>query len=200
MMPKPLFEEAIQFAFNQLATRLPADLTYHNLWHSQVGVTTAVSCYAEIEGLSTLDTLLLRVAAAYHDIGFIDTITNHEEMGATCVRQTLPRFGFDEGQISKIIGMIMATKLPQSPRTLQEEIMADADLDVLGRDDFFERNEALRLELGWYQRPYTQTEWYEYQLDFLTHHTYFTQAAKQTRQKGKEANIQALRSLLSIDN
>jgi hypothetical protein len=52
-------------------------------------------------------------------------------------KEYLPLFGFAEKDIDCICGMIMATKIPQQPRTKLQEIICDADLDYLGRDDFY---------------------------------------------------------------
>jgi predicted metal-dependent HD superfamily phosphohydrolase len=95
----------------------------------------------------------------------------------------LPDFGFTSAQISRVNNMILATRLPQSPRDLVESILADADLDVLGRDDFFERSELLRLEIAALGRLIPPREWAESQLRFISQHVYFTQAAKNLRQE-----------------
>jgi uncharacterized protein len=79
--------------------------------------------------------------------------------------------------------------LPQTPYNLLEEIMADADLDVLGREDYFVRNELLRREIAAYGRTVSDEEWRLEQIEFLKGHVYFTDAAKKLRQPGKERNI-----------
>ena len=94
------------------------------------------------------------------------------------------------------MGMIMATRLPQSPRTLLEEIIADADLDVLGRSDFFSRNEALRQELANRGQEIGRKQWAEGQLAFLISHAYFTPAAKMLRDEMKQRHIAELRKML----
>lgn len=85
-------------------------------------------------------------AAAYHDIGYIESYTDHEASSRPITREALPRFGFDDASIAVIDGIIAATKIPQCPANELECIMADADLDVLAQPHCWQRNEALRLE------------------------------------------------------
>ena len=50
--------------------------------------------------------------------------------------------------------------------------MADADLDVLGRDDFMLCNNNLRNELALLGQEFSDFEWCASQLQFLKSHTY----------------------------
>ena len=196
MTPSPNIPQAIEYAFSQLQRELPEKLTYHNLWHTVDDVLPGSIRFAQHCGVSEEDLRLLEVAAAFHDVGFTETYANHELVGVRIVAQVLPNMGFSGRQIERIMGMIIATRLPQSPRNLLEEIIADADLDVLGRADFFARNEALRLEWANYGRETPLEQWYEGQLAFLTNHNYFTPAARMLRNETKKKNIQILEEKL----
>jgi hypothetical protein len=79
---------------------------------------------------------------------------------------------------------------------LLEEILADADLDVLGRKDFFPRSEALRQESANFGREIGQKEWHEGQLALLKSHEYFTTAARTLRNGMKESHIASLEETL----
>jgi hypothetical protein len=70
--------------------------------------------------------------------------------------------------------------------------MADADLDLLGRDDYMTLNQALRGELTVRGTLSSDEEWYSSQLEFLRSHRYFTASARALRAAGKRRNIQAL--------
>ncbi len=195
-MQKPKFEEAIQYAIDKLQSELPQSFTYHNLWHTQVEVATAVSHFAEMEELPELEKRLLMVAVAFHDVGFITFPPNHEALSIKEAKSVLPEFGFKPCQVQKICNMILATRLPQTPHTLAEQILADADLEVLGRPDFFERNQALRDEFAYLSRPFSKKEWLENQLSFLQNHTYFTNAARECCREQKLRNIESLQDQL----
>ncbi len=196
-MTQPHIDEAVAYAIRQLEVHLPASLLYHNVWHSKVEVTTAVLHLAQAEKLPFKETRLLQVAAAFHDIGFTRSFEEHELAGVEIVREVLPQFGFAKTDITLVEGMILATRLPQSPTSLPEAILADADLDVLGREDFFERNAQLRAELAALGRPFPQIAWLQNQLNFVSSHRYFTQSAKKLRQQGKTQNIKALAAKLA---
>lgn len=194
---QPDHAAAERYAFDRLARELAVTLGYHNVEHSRDDVLPAALRLADLVGLSEPETQLLRVAASFHDLGYIVQMQEHERIGADIATQVLPGFGFGQAEIDAIVGMIMATRLPQSPRTLLEELLADADLDVLGREDFMLKNSALRRELETFGVTYSDTEWHQQQLQFLETHRYFSQAARQLRDAAKERNSQELRTWLA---
>jgi len=189
------WEAAQQYALARLGRELPPELTYHNLWHTRDDVLPAVRRLAAMVGIGEHETRLLEVAASYHDIGFTVQRQEHERIGTEIVAQILPGFGFSPAQIATIQGMIMATQLPQSPHTPLEEILADADLDVLGRDDCWQRTQHLRNELAASGTQISDEGWYSSQLQMLQDHHYWTAAAQSLRGEGKQKNIEALKSL-----
>ncbi len=197
VIPQPDYAGALTRALERLRTELSPDLLYHSLWHTQSDVMPAALHLAQLQdSLEEEDIRLLEAAAAYHDLGFVEQAENHELIGARIVAQTLPDFGFGSRQIERIMGMIIATRLPQSPRNLLEQILADADLDVLGREDFFARNEALRQESARLGRPFSKQEWNQLQFNFLQQHSYFTPAAHTLRDAGKQTHLAELTALI----
>jgi len=192
--PQPDFSQAIAYAIQRLETELPPHLTYHNCWHTQGDVLPAASRLARLNEFPEEDIRLVEVAAAYHDIGFIYTLVEHEMVGASVAAQVLPEYGFTWPQIDRIINLIMATRLPQSPGDLLEECLADADLDALGREDFLERSEALRLETAALGQSLDLVAWDERQLPFLQSHQYFTAAARSLREAAKQEHIALLKA------
>jgi uncharacterized protein len=151
-----------------------------------------------MEGVEGGNLLLLRTAAWFHDAGFIVQGANHEAIGAELAAQALPALGYTLGQIAAVQGMIMATRLPQSPCNLLEQIIADADLDLLGCDEFMERNQDLRAEMAAYGQTMGDHEWLSSQLDFLCSHVYFTASATALRSDGKLRNAQLLQEALAM--
>jgi uncharacterized protein len=193
----PDYEQVSQYVTALLERNLPPQRVYHNLAHTRDEVLAAVERLAAMEGIDGEDLLLLRTAAWFHDVGFIVQGANHEAIGAQLAGQALPDFGYQPEQIAAIQGMIMATRLPQSPRTPLEQIMADADLDLLGCDEFMDRNQDLRAEMANYGQTMTDEEWFSSQLDFLRNHTYFTASANALRSAGKRRNAQLLQEALA---
>jgi CheY-like chemotaxis protein/predicted metal-dependent HD superfamily phosphohydrolase len=188
---------AREYALARLEVELLPELTYHNLWHSRDDVLSAVQRLAAMAGLGEEQTRLLETAAVFHDLGFTVQRHEHERLSAEIAAQVLPGFGYSAAQIGAIQGMILATQLPQSPQTPLEEILADADLDVLGREDFWQRNECLREELAASGTQLDDERWFASQLQVLSRHHYWTAAARTLRDAGKEKNIAGLRARLA---
>lgn len=198
-MTQPDFERARQYALERLTYDLSPLYYYHSLWHTQEEVVVAAERLAEKEGVMGEPLLLLQTAAWFHDVGCIIQRTEHEAIGAGIVLAVLPGFGYSREQIRMVQGMIMATRLPQTPHTLLEQILADADLDVLGRDDFLARNADLRAELAAFGTVWGEAEWNHDQLKFLLEHRYFTAAAQSLREAQKRRHIEMVRGLLAAE-
>lgn len=195
-MTKPDYQAAVAYSLDRLRQELSPRLAYHNLWHTEKDVIPGCVRLAQHSGVTEEELCLLETAAAFHDLGYSESTINHEIIGVRIAAQVLPRFNFANEDIDRIIGMIMATRLPQSPRSRLEEILADADLDVFGRSDFFARNEALRQEWAAFGREVDLKPWLEGQLAFLRSHRYFTPAARMLRDEMKEKNMQMLEEKL----
>jgi len=194
----PNLRRARQYAVRRLQQELPAALTYHNLAHTLQGVAPAVERLAALEGIKGRDLLLLRTAATYHDLGFVERPDGHEAIGARLAAEVLPRFGYSRAQIEAIGSIILATRYPFEPHDHLGSIMVDADLDVLGRDDFWTRNRALRVEReALADRRSTDVEWYAGQLAFLGAHRYFTASARRLRQAHKRRHMDEMAGLLA---
>ncbi len=194
---KPDYDGAIKHILERLERDLSPDLFYHGVAHT-LDVLEAVDLCAKLEGIDGDDLEILKTGAAYHDSGFLGQYHENEETGIKIAKENLPEFGFDYKKISIISGIILATKIPQKPTNKLEELMCDADLDNLGREDFYVKTELLRLELskqGIYKSP---KEWYAGTLKFLSNHNYFTNAAKSFRQIGKEKHINEIKEILGI--
>lgn len=199
-MPMPLSEpdwEGVRaYLLERLALELPADLHYHGLHHTQNDVLPAAETLATRAGLDAEETLLLKTAALYHDAGFMFRYADNEALAAALAGQTLPQFGYRPEQIRVIQALIEATHMPQYPIGMLQELLCDADLDSLGREDFLETSHSLRREIEAYGTFIPLQEWYSRQLEFITTHRYFTEAARALRDAGKERNIAILQRRL----
>ena len=115
---------------------LDPGLTYHSPSHTE-DVLQQLERIAAAESITdTRLLLLMRIAALFHDTGFLRTYKKHEEASCVILQEMMDTSQFDESEIKLINGMIMATKIPQLPHNLPEMIICDADLDYLGRNDF----------------------------------------------------------------
>ncbi|MFO7623073.1 MAG: HD domain-containing protein [Anaerolineales bacterium] len=191
------FQQAKDYALSQLKQKLPPALTYHNYSHTTDEVLPAAIELAKLSGLSGRETCLLEIAAVYHDLGYSDNPKEHERIGAEIAGNVLPQFGFDPQDIEMIQNMILATKLSARPQTLLEQVLVDADLSILGSQDFYKRSIDLRKELAASGQDYSDLEWCQVQLKFLERHSYVTEAAREIFTDTKNKNIARLRRLLA---
>lgn len=184
--------EAIDFAIKKLQDELPDKLKYHSLEHT-LGVLHSCEYLAEKHALGPTELNLLFTAAAYHDVGFTNIYQNHEEVGCQIAGEVLPKFNYSPKEVEQIKSMIMATKIPQSPQNLLEEILCDADLDYLGGDKYGEISESLKDELGLNGVEMDDGEWLKLQINFLENHHYWTDFAKRVLAPKKELVLNKLK-------
>jgi uncharacterized protein len=192
------FESAKHYALHRLERELSPKLFYHGITHTRDDVVPAVELLATMEGLHGNSLSLLLTAAWFHDLGFIEQRNHHELISARIAVQVLPGFGYTDEQVERVRWAILATALPQSPQNVLEKILTDADLDVLGREDFMVLNDHLRNELASFEEEFTDLEWYSRQLRFLEAHTYFTASARSLRDAGQSKNILLLKTRLEV--
>jgi len=192
----PDYAGAIAYAVERLRKELPPKLLYHNAMHTEGDVLPAAVRLAKSSNLPDPDLHLLEVAAAFHDLGQIRTVLGHEQIGSDIMAEVLPRYGFNREQIARVSGMILATELPQTPLNEEQAILCDADLDSLGREDFFDTSRALWRERIACGMDIPLQTWLENQLKFVRDHQYFTAAARGLRDEGKRRNIELLERLV----
>ena len=189
--------KAKEYILRRLKDETSLDYYYHNLQHT-LDVWRSATRIARMEDVSKHDWQLIETASLYHDSGMLDSYANHEEASVEIVKKTLPQFDYNLKEIESISRMIMTTRLPQSAKTRNEMILCDADLDYLGRNDFFMIAQGLRLEWNILEvKPTTLLEWYELQIGFMEAHQFFTPSAKLLRDEGKEYNLNMIKELLN---
>ena len=189
------FNDAKKFILKKLKKELPKHLSYHSVEHI-TDVYNSAKTIAKHEKIKAEDLKLLLTAALFHDSGFLEGQKEHEKLSCSIAKEYLPGFDYNEEQINKICGMIMATNIPQSPKNLLEEILCDADLDYLGRNDFFIIGDRLFSELRMYGMINDEMDWNRLQVRFLETHHYFTKTAIKLRKEKKEEYLAIIKSRL----
>ncbi|MDX2246272.1 MAG: HD domain-containing protein [Bacteroidia bacterium] len=195
-MGKLNFTNAETFILLKLKDELPDSLTYHGIHHTLDVVDAAVEI-ADEEGVGGEELILLKTAALYHDSGFTRSYQGHEEVGCAIAREFLPRFGYSEEQITMVCGMILATRIPQSPKNLLEKILCDADLYYLGRNDFYPVGHTLFQEFLDRGVVSNEQDWNRLQIKFLESHHYFTDTAIRRRNSKKQQHLREVRALVA---
>lgn len=171
-------------------------LAYHNPVHIE-DVYEAALRIATAEGVGPDEIELIRVAALFHDAGFIHTLDKHEECGADMAAGVMPCFGFTQAQISIVCQMIMATRVPQDPKSLLDRIICDADLDYLGRPDFYPIGNRLFQELRETGKVQDERTWNMIQKKFLGAHRYHTEFGRNHREPQKQERLKEIEALLA---
>jgi class 3 adenylate cyclase/predicted metal-dependent HD superfamily phosphohydrolase len=171
-----------------LENGLESNLYYHSINHTK-DVVKSVERLALLEGVTDEGLFLLKTAAIFHDAGFLESYSHNEPIGARMAEEILPQYGYTQDHIQTIKELIYVTQIPHKPTNKLQEIICDADLDYLGRNDFEEIADKLRRELKERGIISSDRKWDEIQISFLNQHKYFTKTAIETRQKTKEKNI-----------
>lgn len=184
--------EIIQKQVLAMLDELNPNLTYHSKAHT-IDVIKQSHRIAIAENITDKkQLLLLKFAALFHDSGFLKVYANHEIKGCEIFEDTTAGLGISDHDKEIIKGLIMATKIPQMPKTHLQRIICDADLDYLGRDDFYTIGENLRKEFLHYNIVANNEDWEKLQLNFLTHHQYHTQASRELREPIKHKYVSKL--------
>ncbi len=187
------YEQAYLFLIEKLEKELPAWLTYHNAAHTK-SVIAAAEHLAKAEKIGEQDLLLLKTAALFHDAGFLENHDKHEELSCKLAKKYLPQFGYGENEIATICEMIMATRLPQSPKTELAKYLCDADLYYLGTDQYKANTDKMLAEFKKTGFVKTKEEWQLKQADFLSAHSYFTDTAKMENESQKKMTLLEIKS------
>lgn len=177
---------------------LSSKLHYHSIEHTK-DVVRAVERYALLEGVTDEGLFLLKSAATYHDAGFVESYEKNEPIGARMAEEILPKYGYSDQHIASIKELIFVTQIPHKPKNHLEEIICDADLDYLGRDDFHEIADRLRRELKEHGKIDSDRTWDKMQVAFLNMHKYFTPTAIASRQAKKMQNLKEVEERLERD-
>ncbi len=191
-----LVEKASSHVRSLLQSDLPVWSVYHGLSHT---IETVHACeeLALDTGLGAGDIEILLIAAWFHDTGYLEGADGHEARSVDRATEFLRSNGCGDAIIMKVVSAILATRMPQAPRSLIEEVLCDADVSHVGRDDFLAKSELLRREmeerLG---RDYEDGEWYRFNLAFLERHPFYTSQARARLGEQRRENITMMKGKL----
>jgi len=188
-----LLVEAEKYVSSLLNDKLDHHFMYHNLSHTQ-RVVAATKEIIEGEAIPEEDANKLLVAAWFHDTGYTQSKTDHEEYGVKVVKTFLKDYEVSEAFVDEVSHLIMATKMGYEPLNHYERVIRDADSSHFKDKDYSSVSELLRQE--WElsaDKTYSDVKWTEENISFFTkHHRYYTNYALENWQKGKDKNLAAL--------
>jgi predicted metal-dependent HD superfamily phosphohydrolase len=189
-----LLEQVKQYVIDFFKTKRDQKLVYHNLSHTEAVVSNAARI-ASYYQLGEKDTFIVITAAWFHDTGyFTGEPLDHETRGADIAADYLKTKGIDGETVEAVRQCIIATKMPQTPKNLLEQIVCDADLYHFGTDHFPERNKLMRKEAEWWLgKKIAKDEWRKSTALFMEAHQYQTDYSRNLLQHKKIENLKALK-------
>ncbi|TXB61783.1 Pycsar system effector family protein [Phaeodactylibacter luteus] len=187
-----LLPQAQEYVAQFYADHFPENLVFHDFHHTRQVAEAALELGAEA-GVGEEGLLALQLAAWFHDLGYYQQPEGHEERSAALAEAFLQEQGAPLEIIETVKGCILATRLPQSPRTELQAILCDADLSHLGNEHYWDRCGRLRQEMNIAREVVmSDPEWVEFEIGFLMNHRYHTEAARERFNKGKHKHIKQL--------
>ncbi|BFP42211.1 hypothetical protein FGF1_30560 [Flavobacteriaceae bacterium GF1] len=182
---------AAVFVAQLIIAEQPKNRVFHNLHHT-LTVLEGAGRIGRAEHLTEDELEMVLLAAVFHDLGHIKCYNGHEEVSKRFARKWLSELQYPEDKTTIVLGCIGATKIPQSPKHILEQVVCDADLIHLSFESYPIYREMLRseweMELG---LTYTDEEWIANNNKFLQDHSYFTAYGKNVLEpkKVKISNI-----------
>ncbi|HEV7782181.1 MAG TPA: Pycsar system effector family protein [Chitinophagaceae bacterium] len=189
-----ILQEAEAFVTDLLTHKLSESIRFHTLQHTQE-VVAACQVLADFHQLPVSDRLPLMLAAWFHDTGYTGgEAKDHETVSIELANSFFTAHTVPEDIKNKAIGCINATRMPQSPDTLLQKIICDADLFHLGTNDFKEKNRLLREEIQLFGgKELSKEDWRKINIRFLDGHKYFTKYGKDKLEPVKDEHLARLR-------
>jgi predicted metal-dependent HD superfamily phosphohydrolase len=168
-------------------------LKYHHLHHTE----TVVEHAGEIAihyAINDAEKFCLITAAWFHDTGHLfNELADHEQASSDLMISFLKSFYMEEQLMEKISDCIMVTRLPSHPKTLIEKIICDADTYHFGTKEFRLTDPIVYEEME--ARMHIQIENKIYKsIHLLESHRFFTDYCQDMLNKGKQENIDFLKS------
>jgi len=182
-------------ALEILNSKLSKDLYYHCVHHT-LDVLKVINQYIKREKINVQEAKLLRIGVLMHDIGYTVSINDHELRSIEIAEKLMSQFGFSKDHIEIVKDLILSTQVPQKPKNKLEKMICDADLDYLGRPDFYKIGDLLYKEKKAYSNIENKNDWNKVQIRFLEAHKYHTDFARKNRQPHKEKRINELKRMV----
>lgn len=166
---------------------------FHDKTHTQ-DVVKAVEEMASYYELPESDRFIVLCSAYFHDLGyFTGGSKGHEARSIDIAKRFLEEEACPDHIAQQVANCIAATRMPQSPQNLLEQILCDADLFHLGSNAFEERNKLMHQEAEEVQGEKIEKGlWRGMTVMLLKHHHYHTDYAREKLDAKKQKNLEAL--------
>jgi len=195
---KQLQEDVEKHVSDYFHTHNDPRLVYHNFEHTKE-VVNAAQQIANHYQLNEQDFFAVTVAAYFHDTGYFEDALNHETKGAELADEFLSQHNVGKEIREQVKSAILATKIPQKPKSQIDKIICDADLFHLGLPDFRRKGKLMHKEVELiHKKDISKLEWRKKDIQFMESHRYHTDYAVLLLNDQKQKNISKLKSKLTI--
>ncbi len=192
MQEYTILQQTADYVTAHFNKNVPASFVFHTIRHIR-DVVEAVNILGQAAGISDEESEMLQLAAWFHDAGYDQGPEGHEKRSCQYMAKFLEQQSYPADKIKQIEACIMATKMPQSPQNLLEALLCDADLSHLGDINYWNQCGHVRQEIALTRdKIMSDSEWLDFELDFMTNHEYHTDFAKKLYGKKKEKHIRQL--------
>ena len=190
---KSLLIKVEEFVSQILKNEIPAKFVYHDHYHTS-RVVEAAQMIGRESGLSEQEIEYVTIAAWFHDTGYKMGCENHEENSALIAEDFLVGQEYSQEGIDIIKSCILATKMPQEPKNLIEQVLCDSDLHHLACSDYAEMAEKMHKEIEEVKdKEIDGATWNQMNYEFFKDHKFFTDFAKEKFQTIKEQNLDSIK-------
>lgn len=195
---KQLVGKASTHVYARFKEALPEDLLYHSYEHT-VETAKAADRIGRAEGLDEEALSLVVLAAWFHDVGYVDDPEDHERRSAQAARTFLEKEGVSDPRVREVERLILSTRPDHDPADHLEAILHDADVVHIGKKKkFFRYSERLRKEREERDgREFTDQQWTEVQLEFLTRTDFLTDSARERWGAKRRRNLRVVQEKLA---
>jgi len=193
---KELQEEVKQHVLDYFHAHDDPKLVYHNLGHTEEVVKATIQIANHYQ-LNDKDFFIVTTGAWFHDTGYFEDIYNHEQKSADLAVAFLKQKDVPAAIRDSVMQVILATKMPQRPTNLLEDILCDGDLFHLGTAEFRDKRKLMHKEVELlYQKDLGKNEWRKKDIEFLESQQYHTDYCALLLNDQKLKNIEKLKAKL----
>ncbi|MFZ4544632.1 MAG: Pycsar system effector family protein [Saprospiraceae bacterium] len=187
-----ILESVKAYVTDYISKNVSPEYVFHNIIHTEQVVAGVIEISEELH-FSKDESEMMQIAAWFHDIGYDKGQDGHENRGIEYAKKFLTQHSYPSEHIATIEEAITATKMPQSPKSLYDKVLCDADMSHLGKKTYWERSGKIRHELVLtIHRHMTEEEWLEFELSFMLKHNYHLPVAEMLYGRRKQKNIKLL--------
>ena len=181
-----------ELIFSKLEANLHKNLFFHTFEYAR-HLYEYSELLSKAADLDQEETLLIRTAALFLNLGYTNGYENQENRSAEFTREILPEFNYSEKQISIISNLILSTKWPPEPQNILEMIINDIKMEYIGRSDFIILYKLLFLEQNQFIKSIDILEFKRKIIDAIKNYPFFTDSARRLREISSEAQLQKIK-------